>query len=442
MIFLLIISIIFIGYLLINLISSQLVETEKISLGFITSIGILTFFSFLLNLYGFDFNKTNLFMLLAISLSFLIFLNLSFKKIKLSILDYKKYVLKIKELDKIEKTAIAVIIALSTLAFISSIYWPVKDWDSIVLYDFRAKTFVATGNMEDGIQRGYFFGYPLLTSLAHTFVYLSDFQYPGVIHSLFFIFFLILIYHFLNKQTNTRWAIIWTMIISLTPGLYGHAQMTYTNLPYIVYIICSYLYLHLWFKSKKNSHLIISSLLLGLSTWTRSTEPFWLLPIVISFIGSIYIKKYFSWFIFPIITFLIRIPWISFEEKNLQMDRSHITQSKKYLELLLSNQAVTNFIPVCIYFFMNVIKPNIIVYLMLSLFLYPILTNLKKKVDKELLIFSSYILLNLLLIFVGIYILSLSFSEWQDIGGSAQRMSMFIPPMILLLVAQYTFKNK
>jgi hypothetical protein len=42
---------------------------------------------------------------------------------------------------------------------------------------------------------------------------------------------------------------------------------------------------------------------------------------------------------------------------------------------------------------------------------------------------------------MGVYLFSLFYSDWQNIGGSAQRMSMFFGPLIFyftaLVTAQY-----
>lgn len=438
---LLLVLIYLIGYLLINLIYNKASVIEKICLGYISSIGLLTFSSFILNLYQFPFSKETLFYQLLCSLIITITLNFLAKK-QLHSKIFKRFTFKIPHLTKYEKIALLVTVALSSLAIISSLYWPVKDWDSIVLYDFRAKTFVATGHMDDGINRGYFFGYPLLTSIAHSYVYFVNFQQPGIIHSLFYVSFLGIVYSFLKKQTNKKWSIIWTTLIAMSPGLYGHAQMTYTNISYVVYLVSAFIYLHLWLKNKNISTLIISALLLGLSTWSRSTEPFWMILILISFIGSIFNKKLITWIIYPIIVYLIRIPWLKFEEANLGMSRSHIANSKGYLELLFSNELLTNILPVIIYFYKNVILQNIFLYLSFFLILYLQIKNFKNKGYFELIIFSSYIFLSMSLIFLGILLFSLFFSEWQDIGGSAQRMSMFIPPLILLLIAQFTYQKK
>lgn len=437
----LLISIFVIGYLLINLICNKASVIEKLSLGYITSIGLLTFQSFLLNLYKISFSTETLFYQILFSILVLMIFNLLAKKyFKLKI--FTKISLKKFSFLKYERIAFIIILLLSSLAIISSLYWPVKDWDSIVLYDFRAKTFVATGFMDDGISRGYFFGYPLLTSLAHSYIYFANYHQPGIIHSLFFVSFLGIVYSFLRKQTSKQWSLIWTSLISMSPGLYGHAQMTYTNISYVVYLVSAFIYLHIWFKNKNISTLIVSALLLGLSTWSRSTEPFWMVLILISFIGSVFSKRLLSWLIYPLVFSLIRIPWLKFEEANLGVSRSHIANSKGYLELLFSNNLLNNIIPVTVYFYKNILFQDILIYLSFFLIIYLQIKNFKIKGSYDLIIFSSYIVLSLSVIFLGILLFSLFFTEWQDIGGSAQRMSMFIPPMILLLIAQFTYQKK
>ncbi len=423
------------GYVITLALRLRLWLPERLVLSYILGLGVFTFFWYLLNLKGVPFSLFSGSALLAgltlaLALFTFVFSNQFLQQHWLTL---KTKVFKVK-LNRVEKACIAVIVLLSLLAIFSSLYWPVKDWDSLVLYDFRAKTFVATGFMFDGIARGYFFGYPLLISLAHTWVYFLGYPQPGIIHSLFYVSFLVIFYSCLRQRIPRVWSLFWTACLALTPEMFGPANMTYTNLAYSVYLVSGFFYILRWVENSKWSFFWLATLLIGLSTWTRSSEPFWLLiPVVL--IGVSWFKK--SWsqvVIFPVLIYAFIYPWSKFERSYLAENKTHLENTGRYVYLLTHMSNLFSLWEVIKYFYIYVIKPSLALYVVLALLTY-LMWVLRKKVR-----LSHWVLVTLIwggvgLTFGGIYLFSLFYEDWRSIGGSASRMSIFFTPLIIYFMA-------
>ncbi|MEN8252843.1 MAG: hypothetical protein ABFQ62_00480 [Patescibacteria group bacterium] len=417
------------GYLLILNIDNKLNILEYLSLGYLLGLGVFTYLMFFSNLAGFAYNFVNILGLLIILVLLFAFL-LKFRKIKLT----QKIKFKKLKLDKNEKIFLFAILFVSSMIFIASLYWPVKDWDSLVLYDFRAKVFLDTGFMEKAIEEGYFFGYPLMTSLSHLLVYLFGFKQPGIIHSLFYICFLLISFSHLKDELERKQALFWTMILSLTPELFGPANMTYSNLAYTVYLLISLLYLLKWAESNKDSYLLISALLLGLSTWVRSSEPFWLILVIFVWIISWTRKKWYLLITYPSIVYAFLYPWSRFEKLHNAEVASALNRIPQFSALLVKGFDISNFISVIKYFYLHIIFPNKLIYLLfvlISILLWQ--KRRRAKLTHWLPIF--FVLFSLGITFMGIYLFSLFYEDWGNIGGSATRMTMFIVPSIIYSAA-------
>ncbi len=154
------------GVLLVQIIQPKMGLLEQMAIGYLFGIGLFTFILFLLNLVRIPYAvvPASITLLTLISIT-AITVQLTQRPNWVELLKSKiKSLPNLKNLTSAEKVPFILLLILILIALVISAYWPVKDWDSIVLYDFRAKTFVQTGYMDAGIKLGYFFGYPLLTS--------------------------------------------------------------------------------------------------------------------------------------------------------------------------------------------------------------------------------------------------------------------------------------
>jgi hypothetical protein len=432
------------GYGLCSLFLVNSEGLEKLSLSFLLGIGVFTFFWFLLNLIGIPYTLVSGFVL------FLILIILTRGANKLIHKEKQKNVKTIdiayfKKMNVIEKVSLALIVFFFLSVLIGNIYWPVRHWDSLVLYDFRAKIFAQTGFMQAAIDRGYFFGYPLLTSLAHTWAYLSGFRNPSFIYGLFYIFFVISFFTNIKKlHINRTFVLLLTLLLSIAPRLFDHTLWAYTNLPYSVYLVLGSIYLYFGFKNKDFGSFTLSALLIGLSTWTRSAEPFWLSCVIVAIVFSLMIKKWLWPAVYLAIFVPIMLPW-RFFRATFQAGADVVGQVMVTVDvggqvMVAVNDLQVSMVKTTFEFIkINVLDQYAIFFaIMVLLLLIKIISKSKNW------IFAILILLNLMLVFGGTLTFVKVTPYWQEIPDSLTRMVMFIPPMVIFLMADVfsSFKLK
>ncbi len=427
------------GFSLANLILPKAEDLEKLSLSFILGIGVFTFFWFLLNLLGTPYTFSSGLVLISLLILLTVLLNKAIHKgLKKSrkLIDWSYF----KNMNTVEKVSIVLVFFFFTSALIENIYWPVRHWDSLVLYDFRAKIFAQTGFMQNAIDRGYFFGYPLLTSLAHTWAYLSGFKNPSFIYGLFYMLFIINFFTNIKKlYINRTFALLLTLLLTVAPRLFDHTQWAYTNLPYSVYLVLGSIYLYFGLKNKDFGSFTLSALLIGLSTWTRSAEPFWLSCVIVAIAFSLMIKKWLWPVIYLAIFVPIMLPW-RFFKAAYQVGTADVAR-----QIVMTSYGVVNNLQVPIvkttfeFIKINVLDQYAIFFAIMVLLL--LIKLISKSINW---IFAILILLNLMLVFGGTLTFVRATPYWQEIPDSLTRMVMFIPPMVIFLMADVfsSFKLK
>jgi len=424
------------GFLLSCLLINKNGIWEKVSLGFILGIGIFTFIWFLLNWAGLQYN-----LLSGMGLVFgLNLLTLTTYRIR-----YKKWAwgtrLKtnyFRKLSLLEKIGLGILIFLAISAFIQNLYWPIHYWDSIVLYDFRAKLFAQTGLMQAAISQGYFFGYPLLTSLAHTWVYVLGFGNPSFLYSLIYISFLVNFFINVKKIKLSRLAvIILTILIAISPRLFEHTQWAYTNLPYTIYIVLGSIYLYWGMKNKDIGSYLLSAILMGLSTWTRSTEPFWLAGILMAIYASIFLKKWLWPFLYIGLVGLLMIPWRAFQSTYKEGTVNVVSQVASVSSAVVQNIKVSVLQPTINFFMVNVIQMYMIYFVLLI-----IIVLIKILIRSKEWFFTLLVFANFVMTFAGTLIFVKYVAYYQGIPDSLSRMVMFIPPLIIFLLAELLLEIK
>lgn len=419
------------GYLGVNLIFNKKSFLFKFSVGYVTGMGIFTLTVFVLNLAGFAYSLTN--MLLVVLVFIVTPTSLSIKKgIKI---DIKKDVAKSKKnlnkLSGLEKSILITTLFFVATSLLIDVYWPVKDWDSLVLYDFRAKLFEDTGFMQTAIQKGYFFSYPLLTSLGHTWQYFLGASTPNLMYLIYFVSLIIIFYSVLQDTGNTRTtALIAAFLLIISPRIYEHAHWAYTNLPYVVYLFSGVIFFYAFLRDRNKSYFYLSLVSTGLSGWVRFAEPFWLITSMLAFIFLILEKNYKLAVVYPLGVWLFRQPWALFVKefagRNLTGETTNlITESfsGKVFEL-------QNLLAVIEYFWTHVITEYWYIFLLLTITFFVFIRLSEKKLEDWFI--TLFNLVSIAAIIYGVYAFSLTQPYWQEIGDSASRMSMFLVPSVLL----------
>jgi len=423
-----ILGVTFFGFLLTILLVPKISLMSRIALGYLLGIGLITLFMFLGYLAGLRFTFENTFHILIYSILSLITPAFILRK-RIEIKENFKDVFRFfKEISFFEKIIFGAILFFLLMSLIFNIYYPVGAWDALALYDWRAKIFVDTGGMEEGIARGFFFGHPFMTSLAHTFVYLFGGKNPQFIYSLIFIAFAILFYEALREFTSRKISLLTTLVLITIPGILEHSVMAYTNLPYTVYFLIGTIYLYIWMVKQKSGYLVLSAFLTGLSTWIRSSEPFWMVNLGVLILYCLWKRKFLAPIFYFLIFFPIQQPWKIFEAKMIGVQYSTAGTIQAGISIFATKFNILRMGEIVYYVFSNVILPSILFF---GLFLLAVLIQIKEIYKEKNFWFFIFLFGDLFLILVGSYMFSFSYPEWKEVPGSLVRMVMFIPPLIL-----------
>ena len=417
----------FFGYLLTNLIIKDIRFLERLALSYLLGIGLTTVLVFLYSWVGV---KITLLSVISLVITLIVPLGIVHKllgiKLNLRGLNIFKTFGRFKWYEKILCLIIFILLLLSVIL---SSYYPVAAWDALALYDFVAKVISHTGFFVQIANQFYYFAeYPLLVSLTHTIVYLSKGTNPQFIYSLYYISFAILCFSFIRRYLNRFLALFFTLIIISDPTLFAHSAIAYTNLPYTVYFVAGIFYLFYGLTNDRYDYLFISSLLIGLSTWVRSAEPFWFAGILFVVAYSIFKKKIYPVLIYLPAFLIIQQPWkiiqASLYGNNYATSTQFVVVGKTLLPGGINMAQIADVI--------NYIYQNIILSwkLVFPAFIIAILLNLIKA-NKRALLFLAIILANFAALFIGVYYFSLNFPNWKVIGGSATRLAIFFPPLMI-----------
>lgn len=366
----------------------------------------------------------------------------------------------------------ALMLILATLgihSLLQNYFWPVSDWDAIALYDFRGRVVASTGSFVSGIELGYFFQYPPYTSLLHSILYLLDFERVKIWYSLLYVSLMIVFYAQLRKYAPIPLSLAGTVLLASNPIILEHATIAYTNLSYTIFLSLGVLYLLDWFRARTVSTIMLGSILVFGSSWVRLTEPFWLIPLVVlvfilitnlhqksvmnySFAAAVSIAVIYLgkgiWQNFleqlfiqhaTVVTDQLLVPVVVSEVTSIQHTWSWLTKVPligpftPYILALASRDLTfilqrTAEISSYIY---SYILPTIAAYLAPALFL--AYFDISKKTVYAIALWCV-LLLYLVLLFIGTLVFSLIDGSWSEIGGSANRMSMFLIPLFIFSI--------
>ncbi|MBN2367279.1 MAG: glycosyltransferase family 39 protein, partial [Calditrichaeota bacterium] len=120
----------------------------------------------------------------------------------------------------------------------------------------------------------------------------------------------IIFHQVLSRFLSPSGAALLTFFLVFTPEMFAHASLSLTNLPGAAFVCGGSLFLYLWWKEEKSSHLIISGLMFGLNVWTRSDGiVFSVAAVFIMFLITIRKKMYLPLIFHGLLSVLPFIVW-------------------------------------------------------------------------------------------------------------------------------------
>jgi hypothetical protein len=402
----------------------------RLGLSYLLGIGLFTFVMYLSNMAGFKLTAINiilLFLLFAVPLLF--FLRKEITTFYTGLKSQTKN-LRFTFLEKIVLWASGFFI---TSSFINTVYWPIYAWDALTLYDFRAKVFALTGFIRDSIsiQGGQFLGYPLLTSLSHSIVYLLGGNNPQFLYSMFYLSFGLVFYFLVRELINRDLSLIITLLVLTIPQIFAQSALPYTNLPYVTYLSLGSIYLYFGIKKKDFGLFIISALLIGLSTWVRAAEPFWLSCIVLAAAGSIFVKKWLWPVAYIAIAGSIMLPW------RTLLATYHVNGANAVTQIVTASQSVAqNFQYSILKSTFEFIMANVVKAYLPYFVLFGAVLVIKSVLKSKDWFFILLIFFDLALTFAGTLLFFRFVSYGRNIPDSLTRMAMFIPILIVFAAVE------
>lgn len=430
----------FAGYLLLITLKARLNPYELLVLSVVVGLGLMTQLLFLLEILNISFSIINIFLSLIVINFVLSLLN---RKRILSI-KVGGFMINIKGcwnwlygLSRTEKVMVIGLIFLILSAFARAFYWPVYYWDALALYDYRARIFTAAEGIAKSseISSLPLHSYPPMTSLAHTFVYLlgGNLANPQFIYPLFYLAFIGTFYFSLKKYCQRGVSLFMTLFLASIPMFVEFAANAYTNLPYAFYFSIGTIYLYRFFKEEKIYLLLISSILIGLSGWTRSpTEQFFVVNLMVLILWCFTKRKFLlSPLIFASIFSLLAMPWRVYVSHVLHLDATAREVTDALNAGLTKMIDPEKFITVLFLLWGSIknVSGIVILLVLISIIIFP------RKSRKN--IYLLIILIFNVLVFIGgSYAFSLSWPDWKDsITNSSNRLSMIFSPVALYYLA-------
>lgn len=409
-------------------------KIERVGIAFLLGNGLSTFVWFLLYQTGREFNLFTLFIsgLIVFIVSRLINRLCGFKYQNLVEVKPKGLNLKLCYL----------IIALLLTSFLIASYNPISGWDAITLYDFRGHTIALNHSLKDLLNNSYYMSYPLMVSLDHAAIYMLGGISAQGLHSIFFMSFIAVIYGRMSQWTNQRFSLLTVLFIILNEEIFSHSTVAYVNLSYLVYLVAGILYIvSPSSKLKELGYLFIGGLLTAVTTWIRSDVPFWMLGTLLTLIqGFIIHAKALSLFSIYL-TYMMRHTWLKFYTDILVSlkQRNEGLSNPITLNALRSVpgdmpdaetiQKIGNNLPsISWYLYINVFSP----YRGLWLLAIPLTIIAIKKKNLRLMLLTLTIIISAAMVTYGVMLFSTSYSTWDQIGGSARRMMLFVVPLIIV----------
>ena len=256
------------GWMVTGAIAPDLDAIERFGLAYGIGAGIFTFCAFLITLLGIPVTLVTGIMLYAL----LFVLSALCARRALGTLSPNMLVARLSGVQIALTALIGVVLAI-TLAV--AVYWPPYVWDSLAVWALKGKVIAATGTLAELPRTGWPF-YPLNISLQIANLYLLGGNFLQSIFPIYLLSLAVLLIANLRSRTGLTVALACALFLIQTPIVQSQATIAYADLPFAFYYVGSAIYLYRFLTERKQSYLVISALLIGLASWTRTEGPLYL----------------------------------------------------------------------------------------------------------------------------------------------------------------------
>ncbi len=303
------------GYLFSMVLTPKLKIVERVGIGYVLGLGLVTFVMYYLPIFGIPFSVISVglpVVMLTIALFSMIILSRPLRMPRVDLFSLiQRFKVKFAQLTSFELLIIFFLIAIVLLSLLLALYWPVYNWDSLWIFDFSAKVFYQSRTVDIEIwQLPRLAHRPLLEPLAHVWLYLLGGSQPHVIHWIFFIATLMIFYGLLRDSHDRLTALIATLILGSTPLIFYHSTIALSNLPATSYFVPGIILLDRWFYKGDRGDLRIGAVMFAMAFWARqSSDPYLLAGLMILALKSLKHRSAYTLFVIALTVIMVNLPW-------------------------------------------------------------------------------------------------------------------------------------
>lgn len=308
------------GFFVVNLLAPKFSLPEKFAAGYGIGLVFATFSMFLLSWAGLPLSRVTV---LLPSIAAIALCVASRKRVRraLNISRSPKNPVRYSNLlSPANLGLLSGLLLLVGISLVQAIYWPIRGFDSVHLYDNMARlVYQQKSIVLDDYSRNLFeiyVNYPLHVSLSHSLVYIlagSSQVNPKFIYVLYYLSLLIIFYCRCRCRMGDMRSLLATLLLASVPNIFSYVPWCSTNFPYNVYYAVGIIYLceSLWTGDR--GVFVLGSLLLAFMSWIRPATEIILVGVFLVVAVKALRKR--SWFLPAAIVFaaaLIYIPWIAY----------------------------------------------------------------------------------------------------------------------------------
>ncbi len=442
---------ILLGLAICRLIIQNVAIPVRLALAYSLGFGFLTLAMFFLNVIGLKFSLLNTTVLVSAIIGILLVFRgkrnwLEFHS-ALKVNPFAGIKQSLISLSAFEKMLVGLLVFFLFSHLVITVYWPVFRSDSLTLYDLRARLLFAEQSFPGAVARfdnqlvnmnwtRPVFAHAPMTSLVHTWLYLSGWASPKFFYALLFISMAILFYHFLRIHVPRYHALLFTLILVTIPFTYVYAASSYPHFAVAFYFGIGTFYLYRWIREQKWSFLLLSGTFLAFSSWVRQVSgAFFLGYLVIVLYVAITRRRFLAPFLFAACYFAIASLWNIYCKNVLDLTGGiapPISEGLSYLLTIGRFLNLTKWKNVLDWLWNVALVGFQVVHYLLLLTIVLYINRVWKHRFLLLIILS-----NLVLFLVAIYIASVGGVGWSH-PSSIQRLYIMFLPVIWYFIALIT----
>lgn len=247
---------------------------EYLGLSFLIGIGLETLFMFGLDILHIKINILTLLITSLIVIGIIAWIKREPLRELLQNISFNSMKLDLMEINLAWLAILVIILFLLVGSVAKSLYWPTTAYDSVAGFDLMGKVIAAEGKIfvslfDSGVESLREI-YPPLIEGSFAFAYIFGSASSKIITSLTYISLILVFYALLRKYVNSLNAIVFCLLMTITPEMFAHSSLSLTNIPGAAYAGLGIIYLFIWLEKQQKHHLYVASILLAFNVWTRN----------------------------------------------------------------------------------------------------------------------------------------------------------------------------